>query len=169
MLESEVRPLDTTEMEQVAIIWNQHFEQITTSKKQVTAESLAGYVDAHPEIEIIGYLDYTRSNQYILGFASIEKQEDSILISQIAVFEDVMHRGIGSGLLEYLKERSRAEGKDLVCYVQVINVPSLRFFLRHGFEIQRYEVEQEYVPKDFDPNSFEQRLRLVEYYLVLSL
>ncbi len=159
----EIRRIDDLELDQMRIIWNQHYESITSSKKQVTAEGLEGFRTANEGREYLGYFDIRRSAQYLLGFASIETDENRIFVSQMAVFEDVTRKGVGSALLRHLQRMADAEGKYLQLHVQVTNVTAVNFFLEHGFAIKDYSVEEGYVPEDYDASRKEDVIRLVEY------
>ncbi len=65
--------------------------------------------------------------------------ENSYFIDALAVDENCRGKGIGSGLIELLKERAKEEGFDMLSlFVFADNVNARRFYEHHRFEIHSH-------------------------------
>jgi ribosomal protein S18 acetylase RimI-like enzyme len=71
-----------------------------------------------------------------------EADRDEYLVSNLAVRKQVRGRGIGSGLLEQVEERTREVGlRRISLMVSIGNEDARRFYESHGFKVRATQLE----------------------------
>ena len=75
-----------------------------------------------------------RNNGTLEGLINCSFLGDRININYVLVFNKI--QGLGTSLLKYILTK----GKHFTCSIRESNIPSIRFFVKHGFE--EYAVEQ---------------------------
>lgn len=75
-----------------------------------------------------------RNNGTLEGLISCSFLGDRININYVLVFNKI--QGLGTLLLKHILTK----GKHFTCSIRESNIPSIRFFVKHGFE--EYAVEQ---------------------------
>jgi len=165
ILNTVIRKIKDDELDQMAIIWNQHHELITTSKRVVDREVLINYRISQPDLEYLGCFN---SNNVLLGFITIWMEKNGIFINQIAVHRTHQRKCIATKLIQFVINRMRnnPDKTELKLTVMMVNIKALKFFLKLGFEIIDYTIEKEYLPKT-QLKTTEDYLRLAEYKMIL--
>lgn len=96
-------------------------------------------IDANNEFYIL------KSSTETVGFAKIVlnksyenfSDSDTLYLHRLYLLKSSVGKGIGSFFMEFLKKRALQYNKELIWLQAMPNTPSVNFYLRHGYEIEK--------------------------------
>ena len=81
---------------------------------------------------------FVRVNDKIAGYITLKTDQNKHVIDLIGVAESNRHQGVGTALMNFLKEEYSSE--DIYVGTEAENLPAMRFYLKNGFTIDSYEL-----------------------------
>lgn len=112
-------------------IQNKHIEEVY---------SIENIKDQIRNIEVIVAL----RDDYIVGFAAFEFQDDQTFLRSIYVLPQHQKQGVGSELLDSIERRSKRRGSLVVLELENGNRAGESFYKRLGFEEAGYRADEMY-------------------------
>lgn len=70
-----------------------------------------------------------------VGSVIVERREDAISLTDVAILPEFAGRGVGSSVLGSLKDEAITRGQPIVLHVDKTNRPALQFYLLRGFTV----------------------------------
>lgn len=122
------------DLNQIKIIWNQHYQFLSSSKQILTKESILQRFRTRNKgnHDYIGYY----INDILRGFVIIRELEEKFWIKMIAVEKGFQFKGIGTGLINFVY--TCIKGPIFIeCFPE--NIIGLNFFIKRGFRCVKYD------------------------------
>lgn len=95
--------------------------------------------------------EYTKLllGETLLGWFRLIRTKDSLELDDINIQQGFQSRGLGSLILDQVKQTAQNDGLSVHCTVSSDNQRALRFYLRHGFDVSA--TQDKYVQLIYSP------------------
>lgn len=102
-------------------------------------DELVRYIDEGKAI-VVGYLSANKIIGFAWAFPYLYCKEERYMLNAIVVLPEYRKQHIASQLLRTIESQVRSKRKKLYTFVDAINTPAYRFYLKHGMEEENYQL-----------------------------